>query len=82
MIEVNNVGKQVVTAEGTLDILENINLSLINGETLAWGPRDTFVVPSWHYHHHIANSECVLFSYSDRPVQKVLGLWREDRGNR
>ena len=35
MIEVNNVGKQVVTAEGTLDILENINLSLINGETLA-----------------------------------------------
>jgi gentisate 1,2-dioxygenase len=23
----------------------------------------------------------VLFSYSDRPVQEALGLWREDRGN-
>jgi|TARA_B110000503_G_scaffold36949_1_gene60522 putative ABC transport system ATP-binding protein len=35
MIEVNNVCKQVVTAEGTLDILEQINLSLPDGETLA-----------------------------------------------
>lgn len=35
MIEVNNVGKQVVTAEGTLEILEGINLSLTDGETLA-----------------------------------------------
>ena len=35
MIEVNNVCKQVVTAEGTLDILEQINLSLLDGETLA-----------------------------------------------
>jgi gentisate 1,2-dioxygenase len=23
----------------------------------------------------------VLFSYSDRPVQEKLGLWREQRGN-
>jgi len=35
MIKVNNVGKQVVTAEGTLEILEGINLSLTDGETLA-----------------------------------------------
>ncbi len=35
MIQVNNVCKQVVTAEGTLDILEQINLSLPDGETLA-----------------------------------------------
>ena len=26
-------------------------------------------------------SEAVLFSYSDRPVQEKLGLWREQRGN-
>ena len=25
--------------------------------------------------------EAVLFSYSDRPVQEKLGLWREQRGN-
>jgi putative ABC transport system ATP-binding protein len=35
MIEVSNIGKQVVTSEGTLRILEGINLSLDKGETLA-----------------------------------------------
>ena len=25
--------------------------------------------------------ECVLFSFSDRPVQEKIGVWREDRGN-
>jgi gentisate 1,2-dioxygenase len=24
------------------------------------------------------DGEAVLFSFSDRPVQKVLGLWREE----
>ncbi len=35
MIEVSNVSKQVVTSEGTLDILDGINLSVEAGETLA-----------------------------------------------
>jgi gentisate 1,2-dioxygenase len=30
---------------------------------------------------HQADEEAVLFSYSDRPVQEKLGLWREQRGN-
>jgi gentisate 1,2-dioxygenase len=46
-----------------------------------WGPRDVFVVPSWHRVRHEASEEAVLFSYSDRPVQEALGLFREDRGN-
>ena len=28
-----------------------------------------------------ADGDAVLFSFSDRPVQEKLGLWREDRGN-
>lgn len=35
MIEVSNVCKQVDTAEGTLKILDKINLSLVSGESLA-----------------------------------------------
>lgn len=35
MIEVSNISKQVSTAEGTLSILEQINLSLECGESLA-----------------------------------------------
>lgn len=46
-----------------------------------WGPRDTFVVPTWHWTRHEAASDAVLFSFSDRPVQQKLGLWREMRGN-
>jgi len=51
------------------------------GETiLRWKPRDIFVVPSWCRHHHRAQTDAVLFSFSDRPVQEALGLWREERG--
>ncbi len=53
----------------------------IGDKTLAWGPRDVFVVPSWAAHAHRAESESVLFSFSDRVVQEKLGLWRETRGN-
>jgi gentisate 1,2-dioxygenase len=31
---------------------------------------------------HKAMGEAVLFSFSDRPVQEKLDLWREDRGSR
>ncbi|HEX5326020.1 MAG TPA: gentisate 1,2-dioxygenase [Acetobacteraceae bacterium] len=51
------------------------------GETIfRWKPRDVFVVPSWHWHHHETTREAVLFSFSDRPVQQALGLWRQERG--
>ena len=35
MIEVSNVSKQVSTLEGTLSILDKINLTLVAGESLA-----------------------------------------------
>jgi len=52
----------------------------IANEEFAFQPRDTFVVPSWHAASLEAGDECVLFSYSDRPAQLALGLWREHRG--
>ena len=41
----------------------------------------SFVAPSWKPVVHEPDSESVLFSFSDRPVQEKLGLWREQRGN-
>jgi gentisate 1,2-dioxygenase len=52
----------------------------IGNEEFAFEARDTFVVPSWHAASIEAGDECVLFSYSDRPAQRALGLWREHRG--
>ena len=63
--------------------VEGSGETVINGETFAWGPRDTFVVPSWAEHtHKVTDGDAVLFSFSDRVVQQKLGLWREKRGER
>ncbi len=45
----------------------------------AFGPRDHFVVPSWHTARLASPAGCVLFSYSDRPVHQALGIHREER---
>jgi gentisate 1,2-dioxygenase len=44
-----------------------------------FGPRDVFVVPSWRAFTLAARVDTILFSFSDRPVQQALGLWREER---
>ncbi|WP_218509339.1 gentisate 1,2-dioxygenase [Variovorax sp. dw_308] len=58
----------VVEGHGTADI---------GGQRLAFGPRDTFVVPSWAPLKLSADDEVVLFSFSDRPVQQAMGILRE-----
>ncbi|CAN5593166.1 gentisate 1,2-dioxygenase [soil metagenome] len=45
----------------------------------SFGPRDHFVVPSWHTARLHSASGCVLFSYSDRPVHQALGIHKEER---
>ena len=59
--------------------VEGRGTSTIGDKTFAWGPRDVFVVPSWHPVAHQADVESVLFSFSDRPAQQALGIWREER---
>jgi len=67
--------------DGTVfSVVEGSGRTELDGETLAWKKRDTFVVPSWRRHRHVADEETVLFSFSDRPVQEKLDLWREERG--
>jgi gentisate 1,2-dioxygenase len=61
--------------------IEGRGRSRIGDQTFEWGPRDIFVVPSWQWVTHEADDEAVLFSFSDRPVQQKLDLFREDRGN-
>jgi gentisate 1,2-dioxygenase len=44
-----------------------------------FGPRDHFVIPSWHTASLHSTPGCVLFSFSDRPVHQALGIHREER---
>ncbi len=63
-------------------VIEGEGESRIGDITLRWRAHDVFVVPSWApCSHHAAAGDVTLFSFSDRPVQEALGLWRESRGS-
>jgi gentisate 1,2-dioxygenase len=59
--------------------LEGGGRAEIGEQGFDFGPRDIFVVPSWMARRIAAREDTLLFSFSDRPVQQVLGLWREER---
>ena len=59
--------------------LEGGGRATIGEQAFEFGRRDIFVVPSWHSFALEARADTMLFSFSDRPVQQVLGLWREQR---
>jgi gentisate 1,2-dioxygenase len=61
--------------------VEGSGESRVGGIVFRWQPHDIFVVPSWTAASHTAEEHAVLFSFSDRPVQEALGLFREARGN-
>lgn len=68
------------STDGTVfSVVEGEGETMVGDTTFRWKPRDVFVVPAWHRHSHRADSEAVLFSFSDRPVQQMLSLWREER---
>jgi len=70
------------TDSAVYSVVEGRGRTHVGEGTFEWGPRDIFVVPSWQRCRHEALEDAVLFSFSDRPIQEKLDLWREERGNR
>jgi gentisate 1,2-dioxygenase len=71
-------GKDYQATDSTIFVCqEGEGVTKVGGQTLEWGPKDVFVVPSWMKYSHQAKKESVLFSISDRPAQEALGIWRE-----
>jgi len=58
-------------------VVEGRGRTHIGDDSFDWKERDIFVAPSWYPISHQSEADAVLFSFSDRPVQKALGLWRE-----
>lgn len=56
---------------------EGSGRSQVGDCSFSWQEHDVFVVPSWCPVSHEAGPESVLFSFSDRPAQQALGIWRE-----
>jgi len=67
--------------DGTVYVcLEGDGEAEIDGTTHRFSESDVFVVPSWCSLRLRAGRPATLFSFSDRPAQQALGLWREERG--
>lgn len=72
-------GRPHRSTDGTVYcVVEGRGRSRVGDQLFDWEPKDVFVVPSWCHVAHEADEDSVLFSFSDRPVQKALGLWREE----
>ncbi|MBM4299165.1 MAG: cupin domain-containing protein [Deltaproteobacteria bacterium] len=55
--------------------------SEIGGQRFEWQKGDSFIVPVWNPHRHSNSSstdDAILFSMSDAPVLRALGLYREE----
>lgn len=78
------VGQPWRQTDGTVfSVVEGSGRVMISRDDQTWtldfGPRDHFVIPSWHTTRWLSDAGCVLFSFSDRPVQQALGVHREER---
>jgi gentisate 1,2-dioxygenase len=72
-------GSKYRSTESTVfSVVEGRGRSHIGNRSFAWKERDIFVAPSWYPVSHESEADSVLFSFSDRPVQQALGLWREE----
>jgi gentisate 1,2-dioxygenase len=49
----------------------------VGKDEFAFETHDLFAVPPWLPYRFETDSECVLFSCSDRAAQETLGFWRE-----
>lgn len=73
-------GKPHRSTDSTVYVcLEGEGSAQVGDELYTFGPNDIFVVPSWHPLELRATSRTILFSFSDRPMQQALGLWREEK---
>ena len=70
------------TTAGTIySVVEGTGTARVGDDVFHYGPRDTFVVPSWFPLVIETKSESVIFTYSDQIAQEKLDFFREMRGN-
>ncbi len=68
------------STDGTICVVvSGAGETAVGEDLLSWSPGDVFVLPAWKRYRHTVRDEAVIFSFSDRPVQEKLSLWREDR---
>jgi gentisate 1,2-dioxygenase len=67
------------TSSGIFHVIEGRGQSRIGDANLAWEKGDTFVAPPWHWvSHEGREATACLFSFSDEPALRALGLYQEE----
>ncbi len=60
-------------------VMEGSGYSIIAGTRFDWSKGDVFMVPTWAWHeHHNGPGESYLFSVTDEPVMRSLGMYRSE----
>ena len=75
-------GNNYRSTDGTIYcVVEGSGESKIDEKIYKWSKGDIFVTPPWAIINHKSNDDAILFSFSDRPVQEFLGIYREELFN-
>lgn len=73
------------TSSAVYHVVRGRGRSIVGGKILEWQQFDTFAVPGWAVHEHVNSSshdEAILFSFTDEPVLRELGYYREEHAER
>lgn len=74
----NFAGQGYRSTDGTVfNVVEGRGSVHIGEERYPFAPQDVFVAPPWHPYRFNTETECIVFSFSDRAGQEALGFWRE-----
>jgi len=61
-------------------VVKGEGVTRVGDQELHWSERDAFVIPNWMRHRHVNTSSdnALLFSVTDEPLLRSIGLYRED----
>lgn len=68
------------TASNVYCVLEGEGYTEVEGTRLTWKRNDVFTVPGWLWHEHknATRNNAFLYSVTDEPTMRKLGLFREE----
>src|SRR5262245_2356006 len=68
------------TASTVYCVLDGEGVTEVEGTRLKWKRNDVFTVPGllWHAHQNTGNAAAFLYSVTDEPAMRKLGLFREE----
>jgi gentisate 1,2-dioxygenase len=67
------------TSSAVCHVIRGEGRTVVDGIELHWARGDTFAIPTWALHRHesLGDNDALLFSYTDEPTIRALGLLRE-----